>query len=94
MDEFLVVKCSHCGATYRMASNLTGKKARCRRCKQTFRVLEKPEIEDSVLDWLDAAGETDEAKTSKSVAPPRIITPEDMVPTDQRGTPRGQHRPT
>jgi len=86
MSEFLIVKCSHCGASYRLPSGSEGKKARCTRCRQTFRILAEPDLDDTVLDWL--AGDANEDSTVVHVAPPRVVTLEQAVTADHRAGPR------
>lgn len=62
MDEGKVlVQCGHCGARYRIGRRLRGRKAKCRRCRNVFRMTPKDSIDDTVLDWLE---EGDESKDS------------------------------
>lgn len=61
-DERVLVQCGHCGARYRIAKRLRGRKAKCRRCRYVFRLTPKDSLDDTVLDWLE---EGDEVKKSE-----------------------------
>ncbi len=49
-----------------------GRKARCKKCGRKFEVPRVKSLEDSVLDWLNEADES-EAQQEEAVAPPRIV---------------------
>jgi hypothetical protein len=61
--------CSHCGAKYRLPVEAQGRKARCKRCGETFEVPRADSLEDTILSWLTPADEED-----VDVPQPRVIS--------------------
>lgn len=66
MDKPLIVQCGHCGARYRIESRHEGRRCRCKRCRNVFRLTAKLNLEDTVMDWLE---EDEEAKSKKARRP-------------------------
>jgi hypothetical protein len=61
--------CSHCNAKYRLPAEFAGRTARCKKCGEKFDVPKgEKSLEDSVLDWLSDADETEEV-----IEQPRVI---------------------
>ncbi|MEE8169714.1 MAG: MJ0042-type zinc finger domain-containing protein [Phycisphaerae bacterium] len=65
MASKTIVKCGSCGARYRVASEMVGRAARCRRCRHRFILAPKRSLDDSVMDWLLDDTEEDAAGASK-----------------------------
>jgi DNA-directed RNA polymerase subunit RPC12/RpoP len=69
MPDTIKCSCSHCGAKYRLPAEAQGRTARCKRCGEKFAVPREQSLEDSILTWLSAPEEAEEA-----APPPRIIS--------------------
>lgn len=72
MSELIKCACPKCGQKYRLPIEYQGRHARCKKCGDKFEVpkLEK-DLEDSVLDWLSEADETEKENVPDR---PRVIT--------------------
>ncbi|MFW6155119.1 MAG: MJ0042-type zinc finger domain-containing protein [Planctomycetota bacterium] len=70
------IQCPACHAPFRVPAECIGKRARCRKCGHEF-VIEAPNLDDTVLDWLnddipeEAPPKSAPARTSAAVAQPR-----------------------
>ncbi len=53
MGEHLFAACKYCGAEYRFSPSAAGRRARCSKCGEAFRVPDQPKtLDDTVLLWL------------------------------------------
>jgi predicted Zn finger-like uncharacterized protein len=53
MAEHIFAACKYCGAEYRLNLSAAGRRARCGKCGEAFRVPDKPKtLDDTVLLWL------------------------------------------
>jgi hypothetical protein len=62
--QLVKCRCPKCKAKYRLPASAVGHRARCRSCRTVFRVPEpavRIPTEDDILEWLNEAGEKDEA---------------------------------
>jgi predicted Zn finger-like uncharacterized protein len=66
VKDTLIVQCGHCGARYRIDRRHEGRRCRCKRCKNIFRLTKKLNMEDSVMDWLEEDEETKEGQSDRS----------------------------
>lgn len=88
MADTIKCRCSHCGAKYRLPVEAQGRRARCKRCGQKFEVPRVQDLEDTILDWLSAPEEEEEA-----VAPPKVISmPTEPVDEETKRRARGPIR--
>jgi len=53
MDDAVVAVCPSCAQKYRVRRSNVGERARCRKCGQTFKLLEEPPIDDeTIFGWV------------------------------------------
>jgi len=48
----IVVECGHCHRRFRVPGKWLGRRARCRVCRNLFRMVPHKTLDDTVLDWL------------------------------------------
>ena len=69
MADTIKCLCSNCGAKYRLPVEAQGRRARCKKCGESFEVPRGQSLEDSILTWLDESDAQEEP-----VAQPRVIS--------------------
>ena len=70
MSETIKCTCSHCAAKYRLPFEAQGRRAKCKRCGETFEVPKAhTSLEDSIIDWLTEADPEEETTVQ-----PRVIS--------------------
>jgi hypothetical protein len=70
VSETIKCTCSHCAAKYRLPLEAQGRRAKCKRCGETFEVPKAhTSLEDSILDWL-----TESENEEETTVQPRVIS--------------------
>src|ERR1051326_1214023 len=70
LSEPIKGACSHCAAKYRLPQEAQGRRAKCKRCGETFEVPKAhTSLEDSILDWL-----TESDPDEETTVPPRVLS--------------------
>lgn len=89
----ILIHCPHCQARYRLPVSSAGHRARCARCRQTFRIEAQPPrfqppTEDDILRWL-CEGTEDYDFPRRPPPPPRKVHHPDNRPADPASPPGG-----